>query len=740
MTAVNPTAIGTSPRRIDGRLKLTGAARYTADYDRPGMLHAYGVYSTIAAGRLTGLDLDDARRVPGVVDILHHGNVPRLYRAPKQPISVATILTAAITDEHRLPFEDETIHYGVQMIALVVADTFEHAREAAYRVRASYEAATAVFDLEHGVENNGLKDAGAGHTRGDAAKAFDASPVRIDALYRTPVEAHSPMELHATLAWWENGHLYVHEATQGATGHRNTLAQIFGLLPEQVTVDCAFLGSGFGSKLFLWPHSVAASAAAQMTGRPVKLVVPRMAMFSTTGQRPETRQRLRLSAGTDGRLTSMRHESVNTTSFVDQYVETCGSMTQSAYGCANVTVTHHTTNVHRGAPTSMRAPGAAPGLFALESAIDELALACKMDPVQFRLLNISTRDESQDLPWSSNHLREAIETGAREFGWAGRDPRPGSMRDGTEFVGYGMAGCNWDAWRTPAEARVLLRDDGTALVSCAVQDIGTGMYTIVAQTISELTGLPFDKIDVRIGDSSAPAAPVAGGSWATASVLPAVAEATRQAIGELRKYATEEGAPFAGAKPDTLSMKEGRLTDGSRAMDHGEILRGRRYASAEGFAHTGGTPTNEVAFMSFGAHFVEVRWDPGISRLHVSRVVSVIDVGRVIHPVTAKNQVEGAIVMGIGMALFEGTEYDERNGMPGNNNYAEYAVPVHADQPDINVILLDYPDLAFNEFGARGIGEIGITGLAAAVANAVYHATGVRIRDLPIVKEKLMER
>ena len=738
-SSVTNTAIGASPRRIDGRLKLTGAARYTADHVRPDMLYAYGVYSTVAAGKLVELDLSEARAVPGVVDILHHGNFPRLYRAPKAAISIASILTAAITDEHRLPFEDETIHYGGQMIAMVVADTFEHAREAAYRVHAHYTEAKAVFDLEHGIEDNGLHDAGAGHTRGTAEAAFDASAIRIDALYRTPVEAHSPMEMHATLAWWDDGHLYLYEATQGATGHRNTIAQNFGLLPEQVTVDCAFLGSGFGSKLFLWPHSVAASAAAQVTGHPVKFVVPRSAMFSTTGQRPETRQRLRLSAGPDGKLTSMRHESVNTTSFVDQYVETCGSMTQSAYGCANVTVTHHTTNVHRGAPTSMRAPGAAPGLFALESAIDELALACNMDPVQFRLLNISTRDESQDLPWSSNHLREAIETGAREFGWDRRDPRPGSMREGTEFIGYGMAGCNWDAYRTPAEARVLLRGDGTALVSCAVQDIGTGMYTIVAQTISELTGLPFDKIDVRIGDSSAPAAPVAGGSWATASVLPAVAEATRNAIAELRKFATAEGAVFAGVKPEALSMKDGLLTDGKRTVDHASVLNAERYGAAEGFARTGGTPTDKVAFMSFGAHFVEVRWDPGISRLRVARVVSVIDVGRAINPVTARNQVEGAIVMGIGMALFEATEYDERNGMPGNNNYAEYAVPVHADQPDIHVILLDYPDLAFNEFGARGIGEIGITGFAAAVANAVHHATGKRIRDLPIVKEKLME-
>ncbi|RZT31819.1 xanthine dehydrogenase family protein molybdopterin-binding subunit [Cupriavidus agavae] len=736
---MNTTAIGAAPRRIDGRLKVTGAALYTADRSFPGMLHAYGVYSTVASGRLTGLDTAEARRVPGVVDILHHGNFPRLFKTPKSPISGATILTASITDEHRLPFEDETIVYGGQMVALVVADTFEHAREAACRVTARYSAASAVVDLEHGIKANGLKDAGAGHSRGQPEPAFEAAAARVDAVYRTPVETHSPMEMHATLAWWENGDLHLYEATQGATVHRNTIAQVFGLTPERVTVDAPFIGSGFGSKLFMWPHSVAASAAAQMTGRPVKLVVPRAYTFTTTGHRPETRQRLRVAASADGKITSIRHESVNTTSFIEQYLENCGGMTQSVYSCPNVMVSHHTTNVHRGAPTSMRAPGAAPGLFALESAIDELALACRMDPLDFRLANISTRDESNNLPWSSNHLREAIEQGASQFGWHRRDPRPGSMTEGSEVIGYGMAVCNWDAWRTPAEARVRLRSDGMAQVNCAVQDIGTGMYTIVAQTVSELTGLPFEKIDVRLGDSASPAAPVAGGSWATASVLPAVAEATRNAIGELRGYATQEGGPFAGGKAEELTLKDGKLTDGKRSVDYASVLNAQRFASAEGVARTGRAPdTDKRSYMSFGVHFVEVRWDPGISRLRVARVVSAIDVGRVINPLTARNQVEGAVVMGVGMALFEATEYDERNGMPGNNNYAEYVMPVHADQPEIDVILLDYPDLAFNEFGARGIGEIGITGLAAAVANAVHHATGRRIRELPITKEKLM--
>lgn len=736
---MNKNAIGASPRRIDGRLKVTGAALYTADRNLPGMLHAYGVFSTIASGRVTGIDTAAARRVPGVVDILHHDNFLRLYRAPKAPISPDTILTAGITDEHRLPFEDEKVYYAGQFVALVVADTYEHAREAAQLVKVTYAPAKALANLEQGMAASKLQDGGRGHSRGEPARDFDAAPVRVDAVYHTPVETHNPMEMHATVAWWEGGDLHLYEASQGVLVHRNTLAQIFGLTPESVSVDAPFIGSGFGAKLFLWPHSVAACAAAKMTGRPVKLVVPRAQMFTTTGQRPETKQHLRLSAGADGKITSIRHESINTTSFIEQYVENCGGMTSSLYTCPSVLVTHHTIDVHRGAPTSMRAPGAAPGLFALESAIDELALACQKDPVQFRLDNISTRDESTNLPWSSNHLREAIEQGSRKFGWAKRDPRIGAMRVGDEIAGYGVAVCNWDAWRTPAEARVQLRSDGTASVICSIQDIGTGTYTIAAQTVSELTGLPFEKIEVKLGDSSFPAAPVSGGSWATASVLPAIAEATRNAIGQLRTFATQEGAPFAGAEPESLRFENGRLTDGKRTVDYPAVLTAQRFASAEGHARTGGTPTDKMSFMSFGAHFVEVRWDPGISRLRVARVVSAIDVGRVINPLTARNQVEGAIVMGVGMALFEATEYDERSGIPGNNNCAEYVMPVHADQPDIDVILLDYPDLAFNEFGARGIGEIGITGFAAAVANAVYHATGKRIRDLPITMEKLMD-
>ncbi|MBA1203191.1 xanthine dehydrogenase family protein molybdopterin-binding subunit [Pseudomonas capeferrum] len=736
---MSDSMMGASPRRIDGRLKVTGGAHYAADQHPSGMVFAYGVYSTVASGTISKLDIDAARRSTGVIDILHHGNFPQAFHTSPVPFSLAGVLTGSRTDEKRLPFEDNVIRYAGQFVALVVADTFEHAREAAYKVKVGYTSTPAIATLQQGLKQRAPGDGGQGHKRGDPEAGFKGGAQTLDATYTTPVETHNPMEMHATVAMWEGGRLVVYESTQSVVVHRNTLAQAFGLPTERVEVRAPYIGSGFGSKLWMWPHSVAACAAAKVVGRPVQLVVPRAQMFTTTGHRPQTQQRMRLAADAEGKLVSLRHESLNTTGFGDQYVENCGGMSASLYSCANVEITHGTVQVNRGAPTSMRAPGAAPGLFALESAIDELAEKCGLDPLAFRRLNYAEQNEQEKLPWSSNHLREALEQGARRFGWDKRSPGIGSMHEGHEVIGYGMAQCNWDALRTPAQARVSLKSDGRAEVFCGAQDIGTGTYTVIGQCVSELTGLPLEKITVHLGNSSFPPAPVSGGSWLTASVLPAVAEATRMALEQLKGFAATAEGGLKGAKPTEIKVVDGQLEQGDTRLAFAEVLNRLKVASADGEARTGMAEAGKHAFSSFGAHFVEVRWDPGISRLRVSRVVSAIDVGKIINARTARNQVEGAIVMAIGMALFESTDYDERDAMPVNNNYAEYVVPVHADQPDIDVILLDYPDYKLNEFGARGIGEIGVTGLAAAVANAVYHATGKRVRDLPISLEKLMD-
>ncbi|WP_434114353.1 xanthine dehydrogenase family protein molybdopterin-binding subunit [Paraburkholderia caffeinilytica] len=731
--------IGTSHRRVDGRLKVSGRARYAADHSLSGMLYAYGVYSTIASGTIRSIRDDDARSMPGVVTVLHHGNFPKLHRTPGTPMNFAEILSSAMVDEHRLPFEDDQVHYPGQFVALVVADTFEHARAAAHQVKVNYAAREPVKSLAQALELHGSQKGTRGHSRGNAEAGFSGGVHRIDVTYTTPVETHNPMEMHATTAYWQSGRLIVYESSQGVLNHRNVLANVFDLTADQVEVRAPFIGSGFGSKLWPWPHSIAACAAARVTARPVQLVVPRAQMFTTVGHRPETLQRVRLATDDAGKLVAIAHESYNSTSTLDPYTEACGGMTKSLYSCPNVLVSHNNSAVNRGTPTSMRAPGAAPGLFALESAIDEMALAIGMDPLAFRQLNLSDKDESSGLPWSSNHLPEAITQAAERFGWHQRNPIVGSMREGDEIIGYGMGACNWEAFRVATEARVTLRVDGTALAQCGLQDIGTGTYTIVAQTVSELTGLPLDKVEVELGSSAFPAGPVSGGSWATASAMSAIAGATREALKRLKQYAVAPTGPFAGVNADSLTVADGSLGSDTRRVTFADILNGQRLARAEGFFHSEGADMTKYSFRSFGVHFVEVRWDPGISRLRVARVVSAIDVGKVINPLAARNQVEGGIVMGIGMALFEAAEFDARNGLPVNNNYAEYMVPVHADQPEIDIILLDYPDYKLGEFGARGIGEIGVTGLAAAVANAVHHATGKRIRDLPITLDKLMD-
>jgi xanthine dehydrogenase YagR molybdenum-binding subunit len=725
--------IGAGPSRVDGPAKLTGAARYAADHHPENLAYAYGVYSHIANGTVVDLDLTAAKRCPGVIEIFHHDNFPKLHRSP------ASFAEENVVDEIRLPFEDNTVYYAGQFVALVVADTFEHARAAAYQVKVDYDAQTPVANLAQAIETHGIDTANS-DTRGDADAAFESAPHKIDVIYTTPVETHNPMEMHATTARWADGQLTVYESSQGVIFARNALAAIFDLEPGKVEVHSEYIGSGFGSKLWIWPHSVATCAAARELGRPVQIMVPRQNMFTTTGHRAETRQHLRLATDDNGRLVSLAHDTINATSPINAFVESCGDSSANLYACDNVRVTHATAVANRGTPTHMRAPGAGVGLFALESAIDEMAAAVGMDPLEFRRANYTEYDGSAGLPFSSNHLLECFETAAEAFGWSRRNPEIGAMREADKIIGWGMACCHWPAMRLPADARVALRADGTAQVSCASQDIGTGTYTVVAQAASQVLGLPLDKIETRIGDSSLPHGPLSGGSMATASALPAVTAAAHNAIATLKSYAVNPTGPFAGGKTDDLVYEAGTLKNGSgQSVSVADVLESQSLASAAGQGHTEGAPEGDYSFFSFGAHFAEITWDPGIAELKVTRVASAIDVGQIINAKTARNQVEGAIMMSLGSALFEATSYDERDAYPVNSNYAEYLVPVHADAPTMDVKLLNYPDYALNELGARGIGEIGITGFQAAVANAVYHATGKRVRDLPITLDKLMD-
>jgi xanthine dehydrogenase YagR molybdenum-binding subunit len=523
------------------------------------------------------------------------------------------------------------------------------------------------------------------------------------------------------------------------------MSEILDVPRENVRIIVKFLGSGFGGKLWPWTHGTLAAAAARQLQRPVKLVVTRKQMFEAVGHRPRTQQRVRMSADRDGTLTSLRHDAINDTGVRDDYDENCGEATPYFYGTPNLLVTGATARRHIGNPTAMRGPGAVPGLWATESAYDELAIALDIDPVQLRLRNEPDADQGLNIPFSSRHYAECLTVGAEKFGWSQRTKAVGSMRRGGEILGWGVAGAAWLAARFAAQARVELHADGTARVAIGTQDIGTGTYTVLAQLVAEVTGVPIARIVVELGDSRLPPGPISGGSMVTASVIPAVLQAAREATKSALGLATAgEGAPFAGRKSEDLQFKDGRIAakdGGGTGVPFEDVLKQASVARVTGTGKAEGTfgqRQPKFSMHSYGAQFVEVGWQPEIARLRVHRVVTVIDAGRMINPRTARNQIEGSVVMGVGMALFEQTHYDPRSGAPINSNLADYIVTTNADAPHIDVTFLDYPDTNLNELGARGVGEIGLAGMASAIAAAVYHATGVRVRTLPIEIEKLL--
>src|SRR5688572_358969 len=741
------SVIGKAQPRVDGPLKVSGAAMYASDFHFPGMLYAVPVEASIASGKVTKLDTTVAEKMPGVRAIFHRENIGKIFR------SVMGQGFEGIIDERRPPFEDDVVRYYGQYIALAVADTFESAKAAADAVRATYE------KDKHNVETDLKPDDEPDEVpttfapakrlqseRGKAESAFASAPVKLDQTYVTPTETHNPIELQGATAIWEGSMLTIYEESQGVFNLRSVLAQMFGLPKENVRVITKFVGSGFGSKLWPWTHCALAVAAARQLGKPVKLVLSRKMMFQTAGHRPRTQQRVRLGATADGKLVSLQHDYVNHNAILDGYHEDCGEATAFQYSVPNLRVTFGRAKRNVGSPTPMRGPGAVPGLYATESAMNELAERLKIDPVQLRVINEPEIDESLGIPFSSRHLLECFELGAEKFGWSKRTPEVGSMKRDGLTLGWGMAGCSWIAARFPAEASVQLRDDGTARVACGTQDIGTGTYTILAQLTSQKTGVPLDRVEVALGDTSLPPGPLSGGSMATGSVVPAVFRAADGAIASLLTVAmTTPGSPFENRKPDELAFEGGRVfvkRDGAaKGIPFADLLRraNLRLVSGSGKSEaTFGNPKPKFSTHSFGCHFAEVTWQPEIARLRVSRVVTVIDAGRILNPLAGRNQIEGAVVMGIGMALLEHTSYDPQNGAPINSNLADYVMAVNADAPPIDVHFLDFPDKEINELGARGIGEIGLAGIAAAITAAVHHATGVRVRELPVKIENLL--
>src|SRR5467141_2516696 len=739
--------VGRDTPRVDGPRKVSGLAQYTSDFRFPGMLYAVPVEATIANGRVDKLDTAAAEKMPGVRAIFHRENIGKIFRSVLEPGF------ESVCEERRPPFEDDVVRYYGQYIALAVADTFEAAKAAADAVRATYvkEKPNVETDLKAEDEPNVVATTFGSYERleshrGDAQGAFANAPVKLDQTYVTPAETHNPLELHATTAIWDGSTLTMYESSQGVVNQQGVLAQMFGLPKENVRVITKFVGSGFGSKLWPWTQCPLAAAAARQLGKPVKLVLSRKMMFQSVGHRARTQQRVRLGATPDGKLVSLQHDYVYHRSMLDTHHEDCGEATPFHYSVPNLRVTFGRARRNVGAAADMRGPGAVPGLYATESAMNELADQLKIDPVRLRVLNEPKIDEGLGIPFSSRHLLECFELGADKFGWSRRSPEVGSMKRDGLTLGWGMAGCSWVAARFSAAASVQLRDDGSARVACATQDIGTGMYTILAQLASQKTGVPLAKVEVVLGDTALPEGPLSGGSLATGSVVNAVFAAADEAIGALMTIAVSTpGSPFVHRKPDELGFEDGKVfvknDNGANGVAFSDLLRRANLRMVTGngqSAATFGDPKPKFSTQSFGCHFAEVTWQPEIARLRVSRVVTVIDAGEIINTLAGRNQIQGSVVMGIGMALFEETSYDPRNGAPINSNLADYIVAANADVPSLEVHFVEYPDTKLNPLGARGIGEIGLAGMAAAIASAVYHATGVRVRELPIKIENLL--
>lgn len=729
--------IGTPTSRVDGRAKVTGAAKYAAEFNQPGQAYGSVVASTIAKGRIVRLDTSDALRVAGVLDILTHQNRPRMASAD----SAWKDEVAPETGSPFRPLYDDRVLFNDQPIALVLAEDWETANFAASLVKVEYQAEPPVTDLM-AQRGSAFVVEKPDRIRGNAAEAFAAAEVRHEAEYFIPTEHHNPMELYGATAVWEgDGKITVYDKTQGVKNVQQYICNVFNMNPDDVRVVNPYMGGGFGSGLRPQHEVVLAVLGAKALQRSVRLILSRRQMYGL-GHRPATIERLALGAKPDGTLDAVAHEAIGVTSQFEDFSRNDTGWAALLYKSRTANFVHKLVRLDVPTSCDMRAPGAATGVYALESAMDELAVALKLDPIELRLRVYSDRDQNDDLPYTSKQLRECYRQGAEAFGWSKRNPEPRSMREGRELIGWGMASGVWEALQMPTAVRVMLTANGYAEISTAASDIGTGTHTIVAQVAADALGLPIENITVRLGDSSLPQAPVEGGSWMAASSANAVVATAEEVRNELLSLARQmKGSPLADAKPEDVGLSDGKLIDrrdGKRsvliadAMRQGGIDRIQKeklntFQEIKSYAHN-----------THSAIFVEVRVDEQLGVIRVARVVSAVAAGRILNLKTGHSQVMGGVVWGIGMALHEETAYDNRFGRIMNANVAEYHMPVNADVYDIKVVFVDEPDEIVNPLGIKGLGEIGIVGVPAAVANAVYHATGKRVRDLPITLDKVM--
>jgi len=738
--------IGTAVSRVDGVAKVTGAAKYAAEVNVPGLVYGSIVGATIAKGRITRIDAGAALDVHGVLTVLTHENRPRMANDDQTYKD-----DVAPEGSPFRPLYDDKIRFNGQPIALVVAETSEIARFAASLVRVEYDEAAHVTDVcrqrDAATPVKPPKDPMEAmftppKSRGDADRALAAATVRHEGEYYVPIEHHNPMELYAATAIVEgDGKLTVYDKTQGVQNVQRYVCGVFGLKPEDVRVMSPFVGGAFGSGLRPQFEVVLAVLAARALQRSVRVVLTRPQMYAL-GYRPAMIQRIALGANSGGALDAITHDAVTVTSQYEDFYRQETGWSGLLYTSTNAKYAHRL--AHLDLPTScdMRAPSAATAVYALESAMDELAVALKLDPVELRLRCYSDRDQHEDRPFSSKALRECYKQGAEAFGWSRLNPEPRSMRDGSDLVGWGMATGVWYAEQVPIAVRIGLSSNGHAEVACATSDIGTGTYTIMAQVAADMLGLPLDNISIKIGDSSLPQSPVEGGSWIAASVsngIAATAEAIRNELLRLVKQMPD--SPLANVASAEVALADGKFVskrDASRAVSITDAMRHGGVDRIEQEVTTNPSQDGSRAHNTHSAIFAEVKIDEQLGVIRVTRVVSAIAAGRILNTKTATSQILGGVVWGIGMALHEETLIDHKYGRIINANIAEYHVPVNADVHDIKVIFVDEPDEMINPLGVKGLGEIGIVGVPAAIANAIYHATGKRVRDLPITLDKLM--
>jgi xanthine dehydrogenase YagR molybdenum-binding subunit len=723
-------------------LKVTGRAAYTADLPLADAAHAAIVHSTIASGRTVSIDSGAAEKAPGVLAVFTHRNMPRMNPTPKPWSHLHP------HGQGYLPLQDDKIHYAGQPIALVVAKTRDQALHAATLVAVQYQAERAVFfsqeTAREAVDPPQFLWPVASSV-GDAEKGIREGVLSITQTYTTSDRHHNQMEPHATAAAWDaGGGLTLYETTQHIFGAKELVSIVLGVPLEKVTVVSHFLGGGFGGKAYVWPHTLLTAVAARALNRPVRIQLTRAQMYSMVGHQPATIQTIELAADRHGKLTGIRHESISPTAVFDSYIEYAAMASRHLWAAGTgITTNHKIVHVNRNTPTAMRSPHEALGHFALESAMDELAYAAGIDPVRLRLLNDSETDPLSGRPFSTRAIRKCLAEGSAHFGWDKRTSAPRSMRDGRYLIGQGMAGAIYTHWRWPANARVTLQSDGSALVEAGMHELGTGTYTVMQQVAADALGLGPEKVTVRLGDTRLPASHAAIGSATMANAGASVMLAAKAARDKLIELAlTGREAPFAGSVPGEVVVDDGRLSVAhkSSGITYAELLA--RNGMSELVADGNYDPVEEAsgpkAVFSFAAVFAEVRVDPDLGLVRLNRFVGAYDAGRIVNPKTARSQAIGGIIWGVGQALLEQSETDPTTGRYLSRNYSGYLVPTNADIPNLDVLFVGEFDEEASPLGAKGLGELTAVSVAPAIANAVYHATGKRVRDLPINVERIL--